>query len=131
MKLILILSFIVMSFVSNAQILLKTFPAGISAGDSVSASIDFGQRRAQAVFISSAGTYSGSSISFLVSFDGSSFCPLYKNESGSAILYSLPVTGKDKMFSLEPAVFYPFRFLKVKIPVQSSNCTVYISGGRY
>jgi hypothetical protein len=85
----------------------------------VSGSIVVGQSQSNAVKLNeltAVGLTTGSNItastlSFLVSTDGNTFYPLYDSTSTEVTISASSVA---RSYTLDPAVFYPWNFLKVR-----------------
>lgn len=71
-----------------------------------------------AVGITTGSNITATTLTFLVSVDGTTYTPLYDSASTEV---SLTVTTAARSYSLSPGVFYPWNFVKIVEGTSASN----------
>jgi hypothetical protein len=68
-------------------------------------------------FIVSGSTITGTAVTFLVSFDGVTFYPLYDYDSSEV---SITVAGSARGYNLNPLLFTPWNHIKARLGTSGS-----------
>lgn len=68
-------------------------------------------------FIVSGSTITGTSVTFLVSFDGINFYPLYDYDSSEV---SITTAGSARGYNLNPLLFTPWNHIKARLGTSAS-----------
>jgi len=72
----------------------------------------------------SGSTLSGSAITFLASNDGKTYLPLY-DEDGNEVVVTVGAAARH--YTLNPSVFFPWRFIKVR---QGTSASAVLQAGQ-